>query len=96
MTLFSTFFALVSTLLASARMKREPLDAKLNKVEKDALFYRPRRGSSWKKVPRYWKEREIIIEVCHALPGGIATAIAEASYKLISACEIFPCQCGLC
>ncbi len=54
MTLFSTFFALVSTLL-----------------EKDALFYRPRGGSSWKKVPRFWKEREIIIEVCHALPGGI-------------------------
>ncbi len=52
--LFSTFFALVSTLL-----------------EKDALFYRPRGGSSWKKVPRFGKEREIIIEVCHALPGGI-------------------------
>ncbi len=41
------------------------------KVEKDALFYRPRGGSSWKKVPRFWKERERIIDVCHVLPEGI-------------------------
>ncbi len=30
-------------------------------MEKDALFYRPRGGSSWERI----------IEVCHALPEGI-------------------------
>ncbi len=27
------------------------------KTEKDYLFYRPRGGTSWKKVPRFPKER---------------------------------------
>ena len=41
------------------------------KVKKDQLLYCPRGGSSWKKVPRFRKERERIIEICHALPEGI-------------------------
>jgi hypothetical protein len=45
------------------------------RVRKDALLYCPRGGSSWKKVPRFQKERERIIEVCHALPEGKAWPI---------------------
>ena len=57
-------------------------------VVKDFLFYRPRRGREWKKVPRFQKERVRIIEVCHSLPEGsyAATECVKYYIKLYFAC----------
>ncbi len=40
------------------------------KAEKESLFYRPRGGLDWKKVPRFAKDRTRILEICHSLPEG--------------------------
>ena len=45
--------------------------AKYNyKIKKECLLYCPQGGTEWKKVPRFLKERQRIIELCHALPEG--------------------------
>ena len=65
---------------ASHAVVRGIFDRMATKEEEyDAVFCFLRPGypagvgscSSWKKVPRFRKERERIIEVCHALPEGI-------------------------
>ncbi len=40
------------------------------KTENDSLFYHPRGGTSWKKVPGIPKERTPYIDICHSLPEG--------------------------